>query len=357
MSRNELDQAKSEAFAGKMVGILNNGSMALMTSIGHQTGLFDAIANLPPSTSEQIAIAADLNERYVREWLGAMVTGRIIDHDPLDETYSLPPEHSAWLTRQAGADNMAAEMMFIPLLASVEQEIIESFHNGGGVPYSAYPRFQRIMAHGSGAIHDMSLVDTTLPLVPGLVSRLQAGINVADVGCGRGHAINLMAQAYPNSRFIGYDFSEEGIAAGQTEAEEMELSNARFELRDVAGLDMSEQFDLITAFDAIHDQAQPAKVLQGIAKALRPDGTFLMVDIAACSNLGENLDHMLGPFFYTVSTMHCMTVSLALDGEGLGTMWGEQKALQMLNDAGFNRVKLEQIDSDIFNNYYIATKH
>jgi SAM-dependent methyltransferase len=120
---------------------------------------------------------------------------------------------------------------------------------------------------------------------------------------------------------------------------------------------MSEQFDLITAFDAIHDQAQPAKVLQGIAKALRPDGTFLMVDIAACSNLGENLDHMLGPFFYTVSTMHCMTVSLALDGEGLGTMWGEQKALQMLNDAGFNRVKLEQIDSDIFNNYYIATKH
>ena len=357
MSINELDQAKSEAFAGKMVGVLNNGSIALMTSIGHQTGLFDTLVDLPPATSEQIAVAADLNERYVREWLGAMVTGRIIDHDPVNGTYTLPPEHSVWLTREAGPDNMAAMMMFIPLLATVEQEVIESFHNGGGIPYAAYPRFQRIMAEESGAVHDASLVDTTLPLVPGLVNRLQVGIDVADVGSGRGHALNLMAQAFPNSRFIGYDFSEEGTAAGRKEAEEMGLSTARFERRDVATLDMSDQFDFVTAFDAIHDQAQPARVLQAIVNALKPGGTFLMVDIAASSKVDENLDHIVGPYLYTVSTMHCMTVSLALDGEGLGTMWGEQKAQQMLAEAGFDDVEIKRIESDLFNNYYIATRH
>ena len=356
MSTNGFDQKKSEAFSGEMLGMLNKASLALMTSIGHQTGLFNAIADLPPSTSKQIALVAQLDERYVREWLGAMVTGRIVDHDMAEGTYSLPPEHAAWLTKNAGPDNMAAFMMFIPLLADVEQEIIKCFHNGGGVPYSAYPRFQKIMAESSGSIHRSSLIETILPLVPGLVGRLQAGIEAADIGCGHGHAINLLAEAFPASQFIGYDFSEEGISAGKREAAEMGLSNAHFELRDVATLDMSEQYEFMTAFDAIHDQAQPTRVLQGISKALKSDGAFLMVDIAACSNVGENIDHFLGPYLYTVSTMHCMTVSLALDGEGLGTAWGEQMAQQMLSDANFSSVEIKQIESDPFNNYYIATK-
>ena len=146
MSTHELDQGKSEAFAEQMVDVLNNASVALMTSIGHQTGLFDAMADLPPSTSEQIAVASSLNERYVREWLGAMVTGDIVIYDPADKTYSLPPEHGAWLTRPAGIDNMAAFMQAIPLLGAVEEEIIACFRNGGGVPYAAFPSFQRIMA-------------------------------------------------------------------------------------------------------------------------------------------------------------------------------------------------------------------
>ncbi|MBW8011999.1 MAG: methyltransferase domain-containing protein [Chloroflexi bacterium] len=353
---NALDQSKSDAFADQMVGVLNNGAIALMTSIGHQTGLFDTMAGLSPSTSERIAEAAGLNERYVREWLGAMVTGGIVNHDPVEQTYSLPAEHSAWLTRAAGTDNLAQQAQYIPLLGSVEQGIIECFHNGGGVPYSAYPRFQQVMAEESGAIHDATLIDTTLPLIPDIVERLQIGIDVADIGCGSGHAINLMAQAFPNSQFIGYDFSQEGVAVGREEAERMRLSNARFEARDVENLDLSGQYDFITAFDAIHDQAQPTKVLQGIAHALRPEGIFLMVDIAASSNVAENLDHVIGPLMYTVSCMHCMTVSLALDGEGLGAMWGEQKARQMLAEAGFAYVSVKRIDSDIFNYYYIATK-
>jgi SAM-dependent methyltransferase len=213
-----------------------------------------------------------------------------------------------------------------------------------------------LMAEDSSRTHDAALIDTILPLVPGLPARLEAGIDVADVGCGRGHAINLMAHAFPNSRFVGYDFSEEGVQGGRDEAQRLGLTNARFEARDVTNLAAREQFDLITAFDAIHDQAQPARVLAGIAEALRPDGVFLMVDIGASSHAHENMEFPLAPMMYTISCMHCMTVSLALDGAGLGAMWGEQKAREMLAEAGFTQVEIKRIEDDLFNSYYVATK-
>jgi SAM-dependent methyltransferase len=356
MTEGALDHAKSDAFAERMMGVLNNAALALLTSVGHQVGLFDVLAGLPAATSRQIADAAGLNERYVREWLGAMVTGRVVEYNSAGATYILPPEHAAWLTRAAGPNNLAISAQYIPLLASVEEPIVTCVRDGGGVPYSAYPRFQRLMAEDSGAVHDAALIDTILPLVPRLVERLHAGLDAADVGCGRGHAINLMARAFPNSRFSGYDFSEEGIAAGREEAARLGLTNTQFEARDVATLDLHSQYDLITAFDAVHDQARPAEVLRGIAEALRPDGTFLMVDIGASGDVGENLDHPLGPFMYTVSCMHCMTVSLALGGAGLGAMWGEQTARRMLAEAGFASIEVKRIDGDFFNYYYVATK-
>jgi SAM-dependent methyltransferase len=285
-----------------------------------------------------------------------MVTGGVMGYSPADGTYTLPPEHAAWLTRGAGTNNLAVQALFIPLLAQVEQPVIDCFRHGGGVPYAAFPQFQKLMAEDSGRTHDAALIDTILPLVPGLPQRLEAGIDVADIGCGSGHAINLMAQAFPNSRFVGYDFSEEGTRAGRDEAQRLGLGNARFEARDVTHLGMTEQLDLITAFDAIHDQAQPAQVLRGIADALRPDGVFLMVDIGASSHVHENMEFPLAPMMYTVSCMHRMTVSLALEGAGLGAMWGEQQARQMLAEAGFSRVAVKRIEDDAFNSYYVATK-
>ena len=352
----ELDPAGAEAFAERLIDVLNDGSLALMTSIGHRTGLFDAMAGLPPSTSEQIAEASGLNERYVREWLGAMVVGRMVEHDPESNTYRLPPEHASSLTRDAAPDNIAAFMQYIPLLGSVEDGIVESFKTGGGVPYSAFSRFQEVMAEDSGQTVLPALLDHILPLVPGLTRRLEAGIDVLDVGCGSGRALNLMARAFPNSRFTGYDLSEEGIFRGRTEAEENGTSNIRFEVKDVSKLDETEAYDLITTFDAVHDQAKPAAVLEGIATALKPDGVYLMQDIAGSSHVHNNLDHPLGPFLYTVSTMHCMTVSLAQDGDGLGTMWGEEKAREMLREAGFINVEVKQLPHDFQNYYYIATK-
>ena len=304
MADPQFDQAKADAFSQKMLGILNDASVAQMIVIGHQVGLFDTLAGLAPSTSEQIAAASTLNERYVREWLGAMVTSRIVDYDPTEKTYRLPPEHAAAITRAAGPKNLAVMLQMVPMMAKVQQGIVDSFRNGGGVPYSAYSDFHQLMAEVSGAVHDVSLVNTTLPLVSQLVERLRTGIDVLDVGCGSGHAVNLMAKAFPQSRFTGYDFSEEGIAAGRAEAQEWGLTNAQLTVKDVTELDDVSRYDFITAFDSIHDQAHPRAVLKGIAQALRPDGTFLMVDINSSSNLEENYDHLLGPMLYSISCMH-----------------------------------------------------
>ena len=357
MTTQQLDQARAEAFAERMVEVLNSGAITLMTSIGHRTGLFDAMTGLPPSTNEQIASAANLNERYVREWLGAMVVGGIVENDPENETYYLPQEHAAFLTRAASPDNMAAVAQWIPLLGSVEDGIVESFEHGGGLPYSAFPRFHEVMAEESGQTVVAALTDHILPLVPGLSDRLEEGIDVLDVGCGSGRAMNLLARKFPNSSFVGYDFSEEGISRARAEAEEHGTTNVRFEVKDVAALEEEKaSYDLITTFDAVHDQADPAAVLKGIAGALKDDGVYLMQDIAGSSHHHGDMDHPIGPLLYTVSTMHCMTVSLAQGGEGLGAMWGEQMAKEMLKEAGFTEVEVEQLPHDIVNSYYIIKK-
>jgi ubiquinone/menaquinone biosynthesis C-methylase UbiE len=356
VATTEIDQAKAEEFGGQIVGYLNGCALTLMTSIGHQTGLFDKMAELPPSTSEEIARASGLNERYVREWLGAMVTGRIVEYDAASGKYRLPPEHAASLTRAAGPGNLASFAQFFPEMAKVEHGIIESFKNGGGVGYEEFPRFVELMREESAQVFDATLIDSTLELVPGLKEKLDAGIDVADVGCGAGHAGNLMAKAFPKSRFVGFDFSEEAVEFGRREAKEWGLTNSSFEVKDAAKLDIDERFDLVTTFDSVHDQAYPDKMLAGIYRALKPGGTYLCVDIGASSKLEENMEHPLAPFLYSISTMHCMTVSMAYGGVGLGTVWGEQKAREMLADAGFTDVTVSRVEGDIMNNYYVARK-
>jgi 2-polyprenyl-3-methyl-5-hydroxy-6-metoxy-1,4-benzoquinol methylase len=353
----KFDNTRAEAFAGKMLDILNGGTISLMVSIGHQTHLFDILSKLPPSPSEEIATAANLNERYVREWLGAMVTANIIEYDSSKQKYRLPAEHAAFLTRDAGLDNIAVFTQYIALMGEVEQKIIDCFDKGGGVPYSAYPRFQELQAEETARIFDARLVNNILPLVDGLEDRLKSGIDILDVGCGRGRAVNIMARAYPKSTLVGYDISREATESARHEAKEWSLTNVKFETKDATTINEQEKYDLITAFDTIHDQAQPTKVLNGIYNALRKGGVFLMQDIAASSHLHENINNPLAPTLYTFSTMHCMTVSLAYNGEGLGTVWGKQKAEQKLREAGFSGpIDIRQIEGDILNYYYIARK-
>jgi SAM-dependent methyltransferase len=285
-----------------------------------------------------------------------MTVGRFVDYDPDSRTYVLPPEHAASLTRAAGPGNMANMAQFTALMGGVEDDIVGCFKSGGGVPYSRFPKFQQLMAEMSGQVHDVALIEGELALVDGLIDRLRAGIDVCDIGCGQGHAINLMAKAFPNSRFTGLDFSEEGIASATSEAKELGLTNTTFTVKDAATIDGSQQYDLITVFDAIHDQAKPDVVLRGIADSLRADGVFLCGDIAGSSHVEENLEHPMAPMLYSVSTFHCMTVSLALDGAGLGTMWGEQKANELFHAAGFTSVTTERVPEDILNVYYVCRK-
>jgi 2-polyprenyl-3-methyl-5-hydroxy-6-metoxy-1,4-benzoquinol methylase len=313
------------------------------------------MAALPAATSTEIADAAGLHERYVREWLGGLTAAGVVDFEPATATYVLPPHRAAVLTRSAGPANVARVAQFIPLLAETEQKILRCFRDGGGLSYAEYPRFHALMAEQSGEVFDAALVDVVLPLA-GLSQRLHNGADVADWGCGSGHAVNVMARAFPASRFTGIDFSEQGLEVGRSEAARLGLPNAVFEAHDVARLDVDAGYDVITAFDAVHDQAQPAAMLANIHRALRPDGVFLMVDIRASSHLQDNIGVPLGTYKYTVSTMHCMSVSLHYDGAGLGTVWGRQLAESMLRDAGFTDVTVTEIESDPINSYYVCHK-
>ena len=350
--------SRETGFDEWFVTALNSGALMMMLSIGHRTGLFDTMSEMEWTDSAGLAKRTDLNERYVREWLGAMTTGGVVETDSSDR-YKFPKEHAQFLTRNTELDNLAVMAQYISVLGSVEDDIVECFHNGGGVPYEKYDRFHEVMAEDSGMTVVDALEDHILPLIPGLTEKRQHGISVLDVGCGRGRAMLKMAGLFPNSTFKGLDLSEEAISWARVEAKKQDLKNVEFEIRDASDFDQTaepEAYDFVTTFDAIHDQANPLAVLKGINQTLKPGGIYLMQDIYSTGHVHENMDHPLGPALYTVSCMHCMSVSLAQDGEGLGAMWGREKAQELLKKAGFEDIEIHQLDHDIQNDYYVMKK-
>lgn len=342
-----------EAFANRLVEMVASATTGLMISIGHRTELFEALKR-GPATSAELAERAQLSERYVREWLGALATGGIVELDRASGRYSLPEAHAAFLGRDAANGNMAAMFQFIAVLGGVESRIVDCFRHGGGVPYEAYDRFHEVMAEESAQTVVAALDDAILPLAPGLKAQLEQGIDVADIGCGSGRALNYLAALYPNSRFHGVDLCDETIAAARREAQSLGLTNVTFTAMDATYLPGDAQFDAIFTFDAVHDQAHPAVVLQNIRRLLKPGGVYLMQDIDSQTAVADNIGNPLAPFIYAISCMHCMTVSLAQDGEGLGAAWGEQLARAMLADAGFGEVVTHRLEHDIMNLYYVC---
>jgi len=350
------DEAKAEAFSDRFVAALNASSLMMMFSIGHRTGLFDTMDGMSWSTSQQIAEAAGLNDRYVREWLGAMVTGGVVEYRSTDQTYRLPPEHARWLTRRVAPENLSVTAQWISVLGCVETRIVEKFKTGGGLHYECFERFHETMAEESAQTVVAALQDCILPLSRGLADQLQKGVLVLDVGCGSGRAACSLAKAFPASTFTGYDLCEDAIEAATSLARERGLDNVTFLAKDITALDEPERYDLVTGFDIVHDQKDPVTVLSNIYSVLKVGGTFLMQDIAGSSYPEKNLDHPIGPFGYTISTMHCMTVSLAQGGAGLGTMWGEELAEEMLADAGFTGLVKHKLTHDFMNVYYVMKK-
>jgi len=347
----EPDRRKVREFARHIFGLYTGASLAYLIDIGHRTGLFTAAATGPGDVAD-LAGRAGLDERYVREWLGAMVTGGIMTVDA--GIYALPPEHAAALTGD-GSKNMAPMAAMVTLLGRNLDGVVDAFRHGGGVPYSAFrPEFAAVMDQLNRRPLDELLVDAWLPLVPGLTGRLSAGARVADVGCGTGHALTLLGAAFPASTFVGYDLSSEAIALATREA--AELANVRFEVADIAELGPAEPFDVVFAIDAIHDQVDPAAVLSAVHDALVPGGHFVMVDIAAQTEVADNVGNPFAPWIYAMSTLHCMTVSLAEGGTGLGAAWGEQTARRMLADAGFGEVAVHPAPGQALNAIYATTR-
>jgi SAM-dependent methyltransferase len=335
----KIDRQRVQEFARRLFGHYTSGILTLLVHVGHRTGLFEELAK-GPGTSQEIAERAGLNERYVREWLSAMATGGVVEYDASTKLFTLPAEHAACLTG-ASSRNLAAASQNVPMLAARVARITECFRSGGGVSYEEYrPDFTEAMDGSWRLLYDGLLIKGFLPAAKGLTERLKSGIRVADVGCGTGHAVNLMAREYPASTFVGYDLGEDAIAKARAEAREMSLGNAAFEVLDATLLPAQPQFDLITSFDAIHDQRDPATVLRRIAEALAAGGVYLMVEPKASSNLEDNIGNPFAPYIYGMSVLHCMTVSLATGGAGLGTAWGEQTARRMLGEAGFTSIEV-----------------
>ncbi len=351
-----FDDAKAEAFVERLVGALSDASMILMTSIGHRTALFDTLAVLPRATSEELANKAGLAERYVREWLAVMVTSGVVAYDPQNKTYALPPEHAAFLTREATPDNIAVTTQFIGVAASVEEEMLARFKDGGGTHYHHYGRFHEVMAEDSGQTVVAALIDHILPLAPELTEKLERGIDVIDVGCGAGRAMLTLAEAYPASRFVGVDLCADAFAETQIEAAKRDLVNLSYRAQDLSEVTSLGRFDLVTAFDAVHDQKDPQGLLDLVFDSLAEDGVFLMQDIGGSRDLAVNIENPLAPLLYTISLMHCTPVSIGQGGPGLGAMWGVETAQELLAIAGFGQIETHRLPHDPTNAYFVARR-
>jgi SAM-dependent methyltransferase len=340
------------SFAQRMIEIINDGALAVLMSIGHRTGLFDAMASQPASSAVDIAGRAGLSERYVHDWLEGMVRAGIVSRDLDSAAYELPSEHAACLSGPAVRTNLAALAEFVPFLGVAEDRIVERFQKGRRTPYDARPSFRQLISktarESDQAIVDV-LVETIFPLVPGVLEALHAGIECLDIGCGSGRGVNLMASAFPKSRFHGYDPLVRHIDRAGFRAFELGLTNAHFRVRDSADLDERERYDLITDFDAIRDQTRPRQVLENVYRALRPGAILLMQEVAGSSPLDESLG------LPSDSLLHLAGSLAAIDAPP-GALGGEQKLRGTLLEIGFENVVVRRLPHHMTNCYFVATK-
>jgi 2-polyprenyl-3-methyl-5-hydroxy-6-metoxy-1,4-benzoquinol methylase len=382
MSFAQEEEESADDFSSRMVEILNASALNVAIGMGSKTGLFEALdaasSAQSPLTVEELANAARLNPRVVREWLGIVVSGNIVevlqeldddnnndDGGGGDERFWLPSHRAPALCRRGGGSNLSLYCQEIPILTNcVYQQVLDSFTTGSGIPYSSYPPFQDFMNHLANQKHQDTLIQTFLPSIGSgmMVDRLKEGsMRVMDLGCGQGVAITLLAREFSNSTFVGIDLDQDAIAiANKAQETANDLTNLSFVVLDVTHIHEHElfaaSFDYVMAFDAIHDLCHPEQVLKGIHSALKPGGMFSMIDIKADSCIHSNKDHPMGPLLYTVSLMHCMQVAMVDGGKGLGMMWGRQKAIAMLEEAGFRNIKELDIPNDGFNLHFMAEK-
>ena len=336
-----LDQDKLHQFVGKMLGDLG-GAMGVSTvRIGVRLGLFKALHEGGPATAGELAArAGGLAERYVREWAMAQAANGYVEYDAAGGRFSLSPHQAMVFVIQDSPVYMPAAFEVAAAMIEAEPKVEAAFRNGGGVRWgdSAGCLFCATGAFfRPGYVNNV--VQNWLPALDGMVDRLAAGANVADVGCGIGFSTLLMARAFPQSRFVGFDFHEPSIEQARRHAQEHGLADrVRFEA--VKAKEIAERdFDLVTTFDCLHDMGDPAGCAAQMRRILKADGAWMIVEPIAGDKPQDNMNPV-GRLYYNASTMICVPTSLDQEvGAGLGAQAGEARLTEVLREGGFTKVR------------------
>lgn len=342
-----LDLEKARRIAQEVVGDAAGATHAALCYIGDRLGIFKAMMDSAALTVDQLAARTGLSPRYLREWLGAMVAAHYVDYDRGAQTYALGPEYAAALADEDSPFFVASYFQMAQAAMTIAPRVAEEFKRGGGVTQAEYPpSLFEAFERNSGTRYKHKLLRKWLPLMPQVVAALEAGGMMADIGCGGGRAAIMIAQAFAGARIVGLDLHRESIERARRLADKSGLSDrVSFEVGDGSQLG-AEQFDFISTFDVIHDAADPAALLRAIRRALKSDGTCLVQEINVSNELSENLSP-LGKMAYSISTLYCLTTSLARHGAGIGIAMGEPKARELAAGAGFSRFQRLPIKDDV----------
>jgi 2-polyprenyl-3-methyl-5-hydroxy-6-metoxy-1,4-benzoquinol methylase len=339
-SAQPVDMAKLEAFMGKMVGDMGAAMSGALVIIGAKLGLYRALNEGGAMTSQQLADATGTTERYVREWLSAQAASGFIDYDAGAGTFSISPEQAMALANEDSPVYVASAFELIASAYIDEPKITEAFQTGRGVGWHEH---HECLFRGTEKFfrpgYRANLVQAWLPALDGVVDRLNAGGQVADIGCGHGASTLVMAAAFPNSRFTGFDYHDKSIDRAREAAKEAgDPQNVRFEVasaKEASGGD----YDLVACFDCLHDMGDPVGAAKRAREMLKDDGVFMLVEPFANDSLADNLNPV-GRMYYSASTMICTPGSLAQEvGLGLGAQAGEGRLTGVLKEAGFTRVR------------------
>lgn len=334
--QQNIDQQKQEAFVGKVLGDSSATMTTLLAVLGDRLGLFKAMASGESLTAGEWADRLGLNERYMREWLGGMATAGYVDYDAASSQFRMPLEHVAALAQEGGPVFFGGVYQMLPAMGGVIDQVESSFRNGGGVKQSEYaPEVWDGLERFTRGWFENLLLPVWMPAMPTVREKLERGVDVADVGCGRGRALIKLAQEFPNSRYVGFDVFQPTIEQATANAKETGVGDiVSFEHLDV-GNGLPRRFDVITTFDVVHDAVDPLGLLQAIRRALPDGGSYVCLDINCSHNLEENAGP-LGAMFHGFSIFYCMTTSLAWDGAGLGTLgFHEPKVRELLRKQVF----------------------
>jgi SAM-dependent methyltransferase len=333
-------------FAFRVVGDLAAAMNGPLFYIGDRLGIFKALADSGPITCHQLAQRTGLNERYLREWLSAMTAAQYLIYTPEGQTFTMPPENAAVLARDDSPFFVGGLAQMIPDHYRILPDTMYSFQHGGGVPYSSFGEdtfigTERLFRTG----YLNFLAQQWIPAMPDVAGKLESGAHVADVGCGRGQALLILAKAFPNSTFVGYDNFVPGIDYANQNASKESLSDRlHFEVCSANTLPQSGDFDLVMTGDCLHDMVSPEACARSIHGMLKPDGTWFCIE----PNLRDRLEENVGPIpklFYSVSTMQCMSCSLAHGGAGYGAGMGEGNVHRIAQLAGFTQFRRLAIDN------------